>query len=78
MGDLSIFRPHFHGRRYAIHQYSGKERLFNLLASLPVAAGLIVGIIAMIKRYPSRKLEWICLILGTLGCAAIVLSLVTG
>lgn len=49
-----------------------KEHAFGLLSSLPVAVGLLVGLVALVLRWPSNKLEWISLIAGTLTCAALV------
>jgi hypothetical protein len=55
-----------------------KARLFPMIAELPVAAGLMAGVVAAICRWPSRALEWIGLILGILGCGAIALGFATG
>ena len=56
----------------------GKERAFGIIGTLPVAAGLIIGIIAFTMRWPTRQVEWICLALGTLSCAALLWGGVVG
>ena len=55
-----------------------KERLFQFLAALPVSAGGLAGLVAMAMRWPNGKPEWICLIMGTLGCAALVFGFAAG
>jgi hypothetical protein len=51
-----------------------KDRIFDLLAAIPVTVGLVVGVVATAMRLLSRKLEWICLIAGTVICALVVLD----
>lgn len=49
-----------------------KEPLLDFIAALPATLGLLLGLVAMVRRWPSRKLEWVCLTVGSLGCAALV------
>jgi hypothetical protein len=55
-----------------------KDRLFDLIASFPIVAGLLVGIVALTQRWPDRKLEWICLIVGSFGCALLAVGFARG
>ena len=55
-----------------------KSRLFDLIASFPVVAGLIVGLIALTPRWPARPLEWGCLFAGTVICAVWTLGFIYG
>ncbi|HUB67648.1 MAG TPA: hypothetical protein VL981_09205 [Candidatus Methylacidiphilales bacterium] len=55
-----------------------KEHFFQIIAALPVTAGLLFGLVATVCRWPGRMLEWIGLILGILGCGAIVFGFATG
>jgi hypothetical protein len=55
-----------------------KNRIFDFIASFPVVAGLIVGIVALAQKWPTRPLEWICLIAGTSVCALCTLCFAYG
>jgi hypothetical protein len=46
-----------------------KNRFYDLLCSPPVVFGLAIGLLALTQRWPTRPLEWACLIIGTLLCA---------
>ena len=55
-----------------------KSRLFDLIASFPVVAGLGVGVVALAQKWPTRPLEWICLLIGTALCALCTLGFIYG
>jgi hypothetical protein len=55
-----------------------KEHVFDCIAVIPVAVGLLSGLVALACRWPARKWEWIGLILGSLGCGFIVYGFVSG
>lgn len=55
-----------------------KNRIYDLIASPPVVAGFVVGIVAVTQGWPSRPLEWICLIAGTVICALLTLGFAYG
>ena len=55
-----------------------KSRLFDCIASFPVVAVLIIGIIALALKWPTRPLEWGCLLAGTSLCALWTLGFMYG
>lgn len=56
----------------------GKLRLLDWISMVPAAAGLLFGLVAILLRLPSKTLDWICLIAGSLGCAGLVLLCMRG
>jgi hypothetical protein len=57
---------------------AAQEQIFQIVAALPAMAGLAVGIVAIASRSARRRAEWVCLILGSAGCALFVGGLLWG
>ena len=55
-----------------------KERFFDVVASLPAALGLVLGIIGIAGCWAKSTAAWTCLILGSLGCAMFVADFAWG
>lgn len=55
-----------------------KERAFSTLAAGPVALGTVVGILGIVMRCPKGLIGWICIVVGTCGCAALLYSCLQG
>jgi hypothetical protein len=51
------------------------SRLFELVGALPAMGGAILGVIAVVCRWPQNPLDWVCLIGGTLVCCALAVWL---
>jgi hypothetical protein len=49
-----------------------RANVFLVAAAMPAIAGLVWGIVGMAVRRARRGIERVCLVLGCLGCAAIV------
>jgi hypothetical protein len=55
-----------------------KSRFFSLLSSVPAAAGVLFGVIAIGLRLPVKMVDWIFLIAGTAACAGLVCLCTSG
>jgi hypothetical protein len=55
-----------------------KERFFDIVASLPAALGLALGILGIAGRWAVSTVAWACLILGSLGCTMFVADFAWG
>jgi hypothetical protein len=55
-----------------------KEQMADVIAGIPIAVGLLLGIAGISFRWARRPVEWICLVLGTVICAALVTGCIWG
>lgn len=48
-----------------------KSHFFSWLSSVPAAAGALFGVIGIGLRLPVKTVDWVFLIVGTVGCAGL-------
>jgi hypothetical protein len=49
-----------------------KSHLFDWLSTFPAAAGVLVGLVALLFRLPVKIVDWVFLTAGSAGCAGLV------
>lgn len=49
-----------------------QERALGIFLALPADLGLLLGIAGTVFGWAHRPVEWVCLLLGFLGCAVVV------
>jgi hypothetical protein len=46
----------------------------DAIAALPPALGLLLGVVIVVCGWARRPIEWVCLLLGCLGCGVMLFS----
>lgn len=46
----------------------------DAIAALPAVLGLLLGLVIVVRGWARRPIEWVCLLLGCLGCGDMLFS----
>ena len=55
-----------------------KSHFFDWLSTFPAAAGVLVGLVAILLRLPVKAVDWIFLLVGIAGCVGFVCLCTSG
>jgi hypothetical protein len=51
-----------------------RTRVLDIVAMMPAACGLGIGVLAALQGWPAGAVQWTCLVVGCIGCGLFCLS----